>query len=146
MPLLNYTSKVPVSKTVSEVMQMLVKKGASHIMTEYDGNAQLAGLKWRIDTQHGPLSYSMPVNCQSVLQIMTRQRILPRDPDRRWEQAQRTAWRILKDWIEAQMALLETGMAQMEEVFLPYMLTGDQTLYKTLAEGGFKALPSGDHV
>jgi hypothetical protein len=38
-----------------------------------------------------------------------------------YEQAYRVAWRNILDWVQAQMALLEIGMAKMEEVFLPYM-------------------------
>jgi hypothetical protein len=38
------------------------------------------------------------------------------------EQAERVAWRIVKDWVEAQMAILESEMVQMDEIFLPYML------------------------
>jgi hypothetical protein len=38
------------------------------------------------------------------------------------EQAYRVAWRNILDWVQAQMALLEIGMVEMEEVFLPYML------------------------
>ena len=35
------------------------------------------------------------------------------------------AWRILKDWVEAQMAILESEMVQMDEIFLPYMVTNE---------------------
>ena len=44
------------------------------------------------------------------------------------------------DWIEAQIALLESGMVEMEEIFLPYMLAGagDKTLYKALVDGQFR--------
>ena len=45
-------------------------------------------------------------------------------PESRRQQAIRTSWRTLKDWVEAQMALLETGMVTMDEIFLPYMLSG----------------------
>src|SRR6266478_5746936 len=38
-----------------------------------------------------------------------------------YEQAYRVAWRNILDWVQAQMALLEIGMAKIEEVFLPYM-------------------------
>jgi len=59
-------------------------------------------------------------------------------------QAVRTAWRIVKDWVEAQMAILETEMVTMEEVFLPYLLVaGDKTLYQAIAESKFQ-LPSGE--
>ena len=38
-----------------------------------------------------------------------------------YDQAYRVAWRNILDWVQAQMALFEIGMAKMEEVFLPYM-------------------------
>jgi hypothetical protein len=65
------------------------------------------------------------------------------NPTGRQDQARRTAWRILKDWIQAQMALLETNMVEMEEIFPPYMLSGEQTLYQALQANQFRALPSG---
>jgi hypothetical protein len=46
-------------------------------------------------------------------------------------QAVRTAWRIVKDWTEAQMALVETQMVTTQEVFLPYAVMRDG---RTLSE------------
>lgn len=43
----------------------------------------------------------------------------------------RTAWRIVKDWVEAQMALVETEMVTTQDVFLLYAVMGDG---RTLAE------------
>src|SRR3954454_11373630 len=53
-------------------------------------------------------------------------------------QAYRVAWRNILDRVQAQMALLEIGMAKMEEVFLPYM-QGRQglTLFERMEERGF---------
>ena len=54
------------------------------------------------------------------------------------EQAERVAWRILKDWVEAQMALIDIEMARFEEVFLPYIQTNNgQTVYARLEEKQF---------
>lgn len=54
------------------------------------------------------------------------------------EQAERVAWRILKDWVEAQMALLDIQMVRFEEIFLPYIETGNgQTIYERLEEKHF---------
>lgn len=75
----------------------------------------------------------MPVNYDAVYEVLTEEgRIFKGDAERRKEQARRVAWRILKDWIEAQIALLESGMVEMEEIFLPYMLAGadDRTVVK----------------
>ena len=50
----------------------------------------------------------------------------------------------MKDWVVGKMAQIETEMVTMEEVFLPYMLTGKQTLYQALSNGDLKMLPGAD--
>lgn len=51
---------------------------------------------------------------------------------------ERVAWRILKDWVEAQMALLDIQMVRFEEIFLPYIETENgQTIYERLEEKQF---------
>ena len=143
MPLLNYTTKVPAEKTATEIMALLSRKGATQVMMEFGPEGQPVGLKWRVVSAHGPLSFALPVNVEAVFSVLTQQRILPTNTQSRREQAGRTAWRILKEWVAAQMALIETGMVDMEEVFLPYMLTGDRTVYQALSEDKFRALQSG---
>lgn len=50
-------------------------------------------------------------------------------------QAIRTGWRIVKDWVEAQMALIEAGLASLPEVMLPYAITSNgETLYKRIEQ------------
>jgi len=45
------------------------------------------------------------------------------------------AWRIIKDWIEAQLAIVEAEMVEMAEVFLPYAVTkSNKTLYQDVIE------------
>ena len=48
------------------------------------------------------------------------------------DQAARTAWRTIKDWIDAQMALVAVEMVKVEEIFLPYVY--DERLGQTLFE------------
>lgn len=54
------------------------------------------------------------------------------------KQAAMTAWRILKDWVAAQLAIIETEMVVIEQVFLPYLLLDkDTTLYDSMDKKGF---------
>ena len=56
-------------------------------------------------------------------------------------QAKRIAWRQILRWVEAQLALVETGMVKIQEVFIPYMLMDKgKTLYEKLEETQFKML------
>jgi len=142
MPLLNYTTKIAADKTAAEIVSILAKHRATNIMMDYDGAGTITGIKWRVDSEHGPLGFSLPVNVDAVFQVMTKQRVHLTDSDRRRAQSERTAWRNIKDWVEAQMALLESGQAPLEQIFLPYMLSGDQTLYQVMLADKFRALPA----
>lgn len=54
MPLLNYTTKVAAERTAGEIMSLLSKKGATQVMMEFGPANQPVGLKWRVETSHGP--------------------------------------------------------------------------------------------
>lgn len=52
------------------------------------------------------------------------------------EKSEMVAWRIVKDWVEAQMAILESEQVQMDEVFLPYMVNNrGQTIFEVYQSG-----------
>ena len=55
------------------------------------------------------------------------------------DQARRVGWRIIKDWLEAQMALNSLNMVKIQEIFLPYIIGIDgKTLYEHIEQKGFK--------
>ena len=144
MPLLNYTTKISAEKTASEIISLLSRKGATQVMMEFGATGQPVGLKWRVNSPRGALGFALPINTEAVYKVLTAERILVTNDQARREQALRTAWRIVKEWVAAQMALIETGMVEMEEVFLPYMLSGDRTVYQVLSEDNFRALGSAE--
>lgn len=126
MPLLNYTTKVDVFTTLGEIQKTLVKHGAKKIMQEYDDQNRIAALSFLVDTPSGPRGIQLPANVDAVHKVLTSQKV---KCDR--EQAERVAWRIVKDWVEAQMAILESEMVQMDEIFLPYMVnSAGQTFFQ----------------
>jgi hypothetical protein len=128
MALLNYTTTVPAEKTVSQIITILAKSGASKVLTDYNEGRPI-GVAFALDTPTGLRHYRLPVDPAPVEQVLRKQRVAPRYVGR--EQATRVAWRIVKDWVEAQLAIIETQMVKADQVFLPYMLTGegDGTVY-----------------
>ena len=140
MPLLNYTTTVNVFKTIGEIQMQLVKHGAKKIMQDYDDDGHISALSFLVDTPTGPRGIRLPANVDAVHAVLTRQRV---KCDR--EQAERVAWRIVKDWVEAQMAILESEMVQMDEIFLPYMVNGSgQTLFQAYRNN--QLMLEGDHA
>ena len=60
VPLLNYTTKIPAEQTAAEIMSILVKKGATEILTHYGPGGMATGLKWRMETANGPMGLLAP--------------------------------------------------------------------------------------
>lgn len=139
MAILNYTTTVDAFKTVSEIEYILMKHRARSIMKNYEGEA-ITGLSFLIDTGVQQIPVRMPVKVDECLKVLKKEkRENPRKQIRDTRvQAERVAWRILKDWIEAQMALLDIEMVRFEEIFLPYIeVPGGQTIYERLEEKQF---------
>ena len=138
MAIKNYTSKVNVYESLGEIQAALAANGARRIMVEYDAKGQPTGVTFGIETPAGPRAFCLPANVEGVRAVMARQKV--KDDN---GQAERTAWRNVRDWVLAQAAIIEAGMVQIEEVFLPYMTdSSGRTLYQ-LYQGGILALGEG---
>ncbi len=136
MPILNYTTKIASVRTINEIQNNLAKHGAKAILTEYDDAGNADALSFKIVTPHGELGFRLPINTEAIQRILIKQNVDRRF--REYDHAVKVAWRIVKDWVEAQMAILETEMVEMQQIFLPYMVTPDgQTLYSVMRDRGF---------
>lgn len=117
MPLANYSTTVTALKSIGEIQGILVAHGAEQILMDYK-DGEPTGLAFFVNTQFGKTPFRLPAHIERVQGVLNKQRVrstVPRD------MAVRVAWRILKDWVRAQMAILETEMVSIEQIFLPYM-------------------------
>lgn len=136
MPLLNYTTKVSADKTVAEVQKLLAKAGARAVLSEYDEHGNVSSVCFKMLVNGRKIGYRLPVEPDKVLDVLKSQRgVAP--GYRNLDQARRIAWRIVKDWIEAQLAIIETHMVEPDQVFLPYAITpSGETLYGEVMSRG----------
>lgn len=140
MAILNYTTTIEAYKTASEIEWILMKHGAKSILKQYGDGGKITGLSFLIETRGQQIPVRLPVKTAECLEVMKREKKNnPRQNIKATpEQAERVAWRILKDWTEAQMALLDIEMVRFEEIFLPYIETNTgQTVYERLEEKQF---------
>jgi hypothetical protein len=136
MPILNYTTKISVEQTVMEIHRILAKAKASAILNEYDLQGKISSVKFRLDINGQQVFYELPANISGVTYALKNDRQYRDDAHTR-----RVAWRIIKDWIEAQMAIVIAGMAEVPQVFLPYAQTDNgQSVYQRLQSGGMQLL------
>lgn len=136
MAIKNYTTKVPASRSIEEIQVALVKAGAVGVLYEYEqGTGRIAALKFLLPVQDKKVGFSLPVQWRMF------QAVLKKDRIKRWDDEDycyRVAWRCIRDWVLAQMALYETQMVELPQVFLPFAAGKDgKTLYEQIATGNF---------
>lgn len=128
----NYTTTVDVYKSLGEIQGALASHGARKIMIDYDDSGSPIGVAFGIVTPLGPRGFLLPANVDGVKSVFSKQKIKDSNG-----QAERTAWRNVRDWIMAQMAIIEAGQVNMDEVFFPYLTNGKgQTVYQIYQSGG----------
>lgn len=131
MPIKNYTTKVPAVQTVGEIQGILAAHGARKVMMDYAENGRVTAVTFALDCCGSLHGFRLEARPDGVKAVMAKERTKCDD-----EQAERIAWRNLKDWIAAQVALVETEQATMDELFFPKLVDrNEKTLYEVFQNG-----------
>lgn len=140
------TTEVSAEKTAAEVTSLLVQSGANQIAMEYSRERRLTGLQFSLIVEGMPVTFALPVRVDPIFKIINGRRRYPGASAKTDKaQAERVAWRQLLRWVQAQLAMIDTGMVQPQEVFLPYLVhagTG-QTLFEYFQGEGLKQIAAG---
>ena|ERR1700728_3976505 len=139
MPIFNYTTTIPYQQSVNEIQTMLSKAKATAILQEYHEGI-VTHISFKINTPHGVMAFRLPANLEKVYAVLNKTpKVEPRYKTK--EHAARVAWRIIKDWVKAQLAIIETEMVTLTQIFLPFAqdATGD-TVYEKFEKNGFPSV------
>lgn len=146
MNIKNYTSTVPASTSISRIQKVLVELGATDISMKYDPTTKiLIAISFRIViTGQMPMFFQLPAKVGPCFEVLWKdvKRPQPDTKKRIFEQAERTAWKIVSDWVEIQAAMIMLEQAEPLQIFLPYVYdpSKDITFYDQLKENKFKLL------
>lgn len=141
MAIKNYTTKLSALQSVAKIQESLISHGAVGIQMMYDVDKRISSLSFALPYKDKKLAFQLPCEWRKFQQVLLNQNIKRSDED---EYAYRVAWANLKDWVLAQMALYETEIVTMPQIFLPFMEgRNGKTLYDQLEKGQF-LLGSGD--
>lgn len=146
MALLNYRTQISADVTVGQIQKMLAKAGASAIMSNYDQQGNIVSLSFQIIIEQKPISFTLPTDWRPVQEVLRRQKANQRNSSIKFDEttARNVAWRITKDWVEAQLAIIETHMVVAQQVFLPYMVTSSgKSLFHYMEDKSYFLLDDG---
>jgi hypothetical protein len=131
----NYTSSLPVESSISIIQRALIQHKVRRIVFEQDGEGSTTALSFEMVVSGKRLAFRLPVRFDGVRPLVEQ---AFRDSHQKRPtgpaldaQTQRTAWANVKDWVLAQMALIDAAQVKVEEVFFPYLLDeSDRTVFE----------------
>jgi len=147
MQIKNYTSSVPAETTIAQIESKLAASGVSGIQKLYGPNGKVTSIVFKIELASKSYVVKIPANVHACYEALWKdycKRVSrPRDDTKAtlMAQANRTAWKIVQEWIEIQLSMIAMQQAEFLEVFMPYLWDGKQTYFETLKHNHFKALP-----
>lgn len=141
----NYTSEVPAANSITRIEKRLIDAGASDISKSYDEKTRVCNaIKFRILISGQPVFFDLPAKVDKCFIILWNMRTRKTESDRKvvYQQAERTAWKIISDWVDIQISMEELDQAELLQVLLPYAYdaTSNKTFYDRFKEDGFKGL------
>lgn len=144
MTIKNYTSTVPASTSVSRIEQYLVNAGACDISKKYSAEKICTSITFRVIINNIPVFFQLTAKVDACFKVLYAEikKPLPTTRQNVLNQAERTAWKIISDWVEVQITMVTLDQADLIQVFLPYVYNSatDKTFYDQLKDGGFKQL------
>lgn len=149
MNLKNYTSDMPFSRSINKIESCLVQAGATNISKKYDKGTCVA-IMFRMVVNNNPIFFQLPANVDACYKSLLKSLKKNKngeyhgsvDLDKWKSQAERTAWKIICDWVEVQLSMILLEQAETIEVFLPYVYdpAKDETFFQKLKGNNFKQL------
>ena len=125
------TTTVTVTKSQTDLIALLRRYGARDFGFDEDPNGKEASVRFRVTTGGRDLPVLMRVDIEAVYRALYPQKPkghgsqVARTLAARQEQAQRTAWRLLIDWIDAACSTTAIGLQSVEEVFMAHIVVRD---------------------
>ncbi len=142
----NYTSETAAHITIARIEQRLIQCGVSGITKEYSPTGKISAIVFHIAVGGNRNSVRLPADESAVQQWLHAQWLKESPKSKKKledfaEQAERTAWKIMQEWTEIQLTMVQLQKKDFREVFLAYLWNGEQTFFQQIAQGGFKQLP-----
>ncbi len=128
MPIKNYRTVISALKTASEIQEILAKHGVDSVNIEYLQQKPDA-IKFSVTIYKQEYFFRLPCNPHGVLETLKRDGVAKTYCN--LDRARDISWRIIKDWLDAQLAIIDAGQVTMAEIFFPYLLEANgETIYQ----------------
>lgn len=146
----NYASEASMTSIFNVISTILAQHKAKKITFDYDDAGRAVSLEFMVTLNGQQYRFRLPARFDKAKPLVEK----ARQEAGSWrlsekaldEQSYRAVWATIRDWVDAQCALIDIGASSIEETFMPYLIIDEgsgRTMFDVFAEQ--KALPSPRH-
>ena len=158
MILKNYTTDKSYLRTIPEIEQLLISIGAQKILKDYDTQGNCTAISFIISFDGRNIPIKLPARIDRIPLALRRlynedksltsnQRTLLKKAMSDNNRARNIGWRIIQDWLEAQIAVKTLDQINMLEALLPFTVMREgKTMYELLEENNFDIKQLSQHI
>lgn len=142
MNIKNHTSEIPASTSQARIEKRLVSAGAKNILKSYDDNQTCNAISFILPVDGKQLTFQLPAKVEEIYNALVAEytRPTPRSFEICRQQAERTAWKIISDWVDIQLTMIALEQAEVLQMFFPFLTNGKETFYQRIKNDDFKLL------
>lgn len=139
----NYTSSIPAEDSIRRIENVLIEMGAGSIAKEYK-NGRVDSISFSIKHGQSIMPFKLPAKKEAIVKLFLKKHTKPTENQLRLatQQAERTAWKNVKELVELQATMIKLEQVEFMEVFMPYVFSFEKgkTIFELTKETNFKQL------
>lgn len=144
MNIKNYTSSVSADKSILDIERILISMGARNIAKEYDGFGKVDIISFSMPRGETVVPFKLPAKREPIKKLFMKQyrRCSKQQEEQCAAQADRTAWKNVKEWVELQATMIKLEQVEFMEVFMPYIFNMEKgkTIFELAKDNQFQKL------
>jgi len=141
----NKTSVVSPVKSILMIEKILIDVGATNIAKEYAGG-KVISVMFSVRRGEGHQAFKLPARSEAVLKHLMkgRTRVSAAQQRELREQAERTAWKNVMEWVDLQATMIKLDQLEFTEAFFAHAwsISEGKTFFERIKENQFKQLAS----
>ena len=138
----NYTTQIAASTSIAAIEKLFVQAGARNIMSRYDDNGMTKAIAFILPVENRQLTFDLDAKIEPLYNLFIEEYIRPTERSYQicWEQAERTAWKLIHEWVHINLNMVMLEQGEFLELFFPKLHDGKETFFARLKAGNYKML------
>lgn len=136
MPIKNYTTTIDPKKSIGKIQEVLNENGADSVHISYK-DQKPDKVDFVIKVDNTMVRFRLSVDVSALLMAMKNDKKIPRSLCNT-VQAEKVAWKNKYEWLQIQMAEIQSGQARLDQLLLGWAVTNNgTTLYDEFRNSNF---------